>query len=288
MRIFTVIMVSLISLHAAAQDKVIRLYDGPAPGSESWQQKEAENRNNLWLTPVVYNVVSPTLTAFLPDPSLAVGTAVVICPGGAFYALSIDSEGNDVARWLAAKGLACFVLKYRLVECKTDDPTKELMTKGNLDESVAPIVRLAMADGQAAVAYVRKHAQEFGVKSDRVGIIGFSAGGTVTASVAYNHASESKPDFAAPIYLQYDWSIKGPVPSDAGPLFILAATDDPLGLAPHSVRLYQDWTAAGKSAELHLLSKGGHGFGMRKQNLPSDQWIERFHEWLGVQGLLKK
>ena len=71
-------------------------------------------------------------------------------------------------------------------------------------------------------------------------------------------------------------------------MFILAATDDPLGLAPHSVNLYTDWTKAKKSAELHLLSKGGHGFGMRKQDLPSDHWIEQFAEWLQVQGLLSK
>jgi acetyl esterase/lipase len=71
-------------------------------------------------------------------------------------------------------------------------------------------------------------------------------------------------------------------------MFILAASDDPLGLAPQSVALYQDWTAAKKSTELHLYSKGGHGFGMRKQNLPTDHWIERFADWLEVQGLLKK
>ena len=96
------------------------------------------------------------------------------------------------------------------------------------------------------------------------------------------------PDFAAPIYLQYDWTTKGAVPADAPPIFLLAATDDQLGLAPHSVRLYTDWTAAKKPAELHLYSKGGHGFGMRKQGLPSDRWIDLFTDWLGVQGLLNK
>lgn len=123
---------------------------------------------------------------------------------------------------------------------------------------------------------------------DRIGIMGFSVGGTVTASAAYNYTPETRPSFVAPIYLQYEWAIKGTVPSDAPPMFILAATDDPLGLAPHSVALYSDWTKAKKSAELHLLSKGGHGFGMRKQNLPSDHWIERFAEWLEVQKLLSK
>lgn len=285
----SILALSLCCLSAAAQEKVIRLYEGPAPGSENWKQEEKENRTNLWQTRVVFNVTNPTLTVFQPEPAKAVGTAVIICPGGAFYALSIDSEGFDVARWLTARGVTCFVLKYRLVRCETDDPTREVMTKGaNLGEVVAPVVKLAMADGLAAVGYVRQHAGEYGVKPDRIGIIGFSAGGTVVASVAYNYTPESRPNFVAPIYLAYDWAIKGDVPADAPPMFILAATDDPLGLAPHSVRLYNDWTAAKKSAELHLLSKGGHGFGMRKQNLPSDHWIERFAEWLESQGWLQK
>ena len=135
---------------------------------------------------VVFNVASPTLTVFPADLAKANGTAVVICPGGAFFGLSIDSEGNDVARWLNEKGVACFVLKYRLVECKTDDPTRELMTRGNLDDVVAPIVKLAMADGNAAIGHARKHAKDYGINPERIGIIGFSAGGTVTASVAFN------------------------------------------------------------------------------------------------------
>ena len=272
-----------------AQEKVIRLYEGPAPGSENWKQEEKENRTNQWQTRVVFNVANPTLTLFPADPSKVNGTAVVICPGGAFFALSIDSEGFDVARWLNAKGVTCFVLKYRLVECKTDDPTRELTTRGKLDDIVAPIVKLAMADGNASIGYVRRHAKEYGVNPDRIGIMGFSAGGTVTGSVAFNYSPETRPDFVAPIYLQYAWVIKPRgVPADAPPMFILAATDDPLGLAPHSVALYKDWAAAKKSAELHLSSRGGHGFGMRKQNLPSDRWMERFADWLRSTGVVEE
>ena len=289
LRTSTLALLALFCASATAQEKVIRLYEGPAPGSENWKQEEKENRTNLWQTRVVYNVAHPTLTVFLPEPAKAVGTAVVICPGGAFYALSIDSEGYDVARWLNTKGIACFVLKYRLVECQTDDPTREVMTKGaSLGEVVAPVVKLAMADGKTAVGYVRQHAKEYGVNPDRIGIMGFSAGGTVVASVAYNYTPDTRPNFVAPIYLAYDWAIKGEVPADAPPMFVLAATDDPLGLAPQSVRLYSDWTAARKPTELHVYSKGGHGFGMRKQNLPSDRWIERFADWLEGQGWLRK
>lgn len=283
------VLLSFCCVIALAQDKVIRLYEGPAPGSENWKQEEKENAQNMWQTRVVYNVANPTLTVFSPEKEKENGTAIVICPGGAFHALSIDSEGIDVARWLAAKGITCFVLKYRLVECKTTDPTTELMTKGDkLNDEVAPVVKLATADGKAAIGYVRQHARDYGIDPERIGIIGFSAGGTVVASVAYNYSPKTRPNFVAPIYLQYEWSLKGTVPPDAPPMFILAATDDQLGLASHSVKLYQDWTAARKSSELHLLSKGGHGFGMRKQNLPSDHWIEIFGEWLDVQGYLRK
>jgi acetyl esterase/lipase len=285
----TAVLTSLLCFQAVAEEKVIRLYDGPAPGSENWERHEQESRTNLWKTRVVFNVVNPTLTVFQPAPDKSIGTAVVICPGGAFFGLSIDSEGFEVARWLNGKGVTCFVLKYRLVQCQTDDPTRELMTRGKLDDVVAPIVKLALADGTAAIHYVRKHAQEYGVKPERIGIMGFSAGGTVAASVAFSFTPETRPNFVAPIYLAYHWTIKpGGVPPDAPPIFILAASDDPLGLAPQSVALYQDWTAAKKPAELHLFSKGGHGFGMRKQHLPSDHWMERFADWLEGQGLLTK
>ncbi|HMO65946.1 MAG TPA: alpha/beta hydrolase fold domain-containing protein, partial [Verrucomicrobiota bacterium] len=128
-----------------------------------------------------------------------------------------------------------------------------------------------------------------GVKPDRIGILGFSAGGTVALSVAMNYAPETRPDFVAPIYPAYHWTLKGRgVPADAPPLFVLAATDDPLQLAPHSVQIYQDWVRAGRPAELHLYAKGGHGFGMRKQDLPSDRWIQLFADWLAMQGWLKR
>ena len=271
------------------EQKVIRLYEGTAPGSEHWQHGEQENYSQQWQTQVVFNVVDPTLTLFAPDPANANGSAIVICPGGGFHALSINSEGFDVARWLAAKGVTCFVLKYRLVECKTDDPAVELMGKGSrIDADAAPIIPLALADGLAAIGYVRQQAAQYGVNPNRIGIIGFSAGGTVTASVGYNYTPATRPDFVAPIYLQYDWTIKTTVPADAPPIFILAASDDQIGLAPHSVQLYNDWLAAGKSAELHLYARGGHGFGMRQQNLPSDHWIELFGDWLGQLGLLSK
>lgn len=270
--------------------KVIRLYPGAAPGSENWTHKEKEYFSQIWNTQVVTNVVEPTLTVFAPEASAANGTAVIICPGGGFHALSINSEGFDVAKWLAAKGVTAFVLKYRLVPTG-EDGVKEVMAKmgrTSLDNDNQPVVPLAIADGIAAVTYVRAHATEFGIAPTRIGLMGFSAGGTVTAGVAFQYTAASRPDFLAPIYAYMGAVKAAPVPADAPPMFLVAATDDQLGLAPDSIKLYSQWIAAKKSAELHMYAKGGHGFGMRKQNLPTDQWIERFGEWLSLQGLLKK
>ena len=244
-----------------------------------------------WNTEVVANVTKPTLTVFKPSPESRNGTAVVICPGGGFMALSITSEGIDVAKYLAERGVTAFVLKYRLAHTG-DDATQEFVAmfaeKQKFQEMLATVLPLSVADGLAAVNYVRQHASEWGVSSERVGIIGFSAGGTVAAGVAFRYAPEGRPAFVAPIYGAAAMFKDAPVPGDAPPMFVVAATDDQLGLAPESVALYERWTSARKSAELHMYAKGGHGFGMRKQNLPTDHWIDRFTDWLQLQGWLKQ
>jgi acetyl esterase/lipase len=269
-------------------DDVIRLYEGRPEGSQDWAQTEAEAFSPSWGTEVVVNVVDPTLLVYRADPARSTGSAVVICPGGGFHGLSINSEGIDVARWLAERGVTAFVLKYRLVAIKGTDPGFELftMTEAERHEACEPVIPLALADGLTAMTWVREHAAAYGVDPERVGIIGFSAGGTVSASVAHHYTPASRPAFVGTIYLQYEWAIKGPVPADAPPLFALVATDDQLGLAPHSLAIYSAWVAAGASAELHVLAAGGHGFGMRTQGLPSDRWIESFGSWLQGLGLM--
>lgn len=279
----------LIVVIADAQQKVIQLYNGAAPGSENWTWNEAENDNNSWQTKVMYNVSHPTLTVFAPDSMQSTGTAVVICPGGGFHALSINSEGFDVAKWLVKKGVTCFVLKYRLVHCLTDDPTKEFMSKVGKPELEADMksdIPFA-TDGKNAIAYVRNHADEFGIDKSKIGIIGFSAGGTVTASTAFGYTAENKPNFIAPIYPFFPPEMVSTIPADAPPMFIAVASDDGFQLTPHSVNLYQQWLTSKHSAEMHIYSTGNHGFGMRVQHLPSDTWIDRFADWLRVNGFLK-
>lgn len=259
-------------------------------GSVKWTYPEKQYFSNLLKGEVVTNVSQPKLIAYLPkNPN---GTAVIICPGGGFFFLSINSEGIDVAKWLNEKGVTAFVLKYRTVPSKTEDIIQELVPlirdRKKVDEINAPVVPLAGSDGLTAVDYVRRNAKEFGVDPKKIGIIGFSAGGNVATNAALKYTAENRPDFAAPIY-PYLGDLKDlNVPADAPPLFVLAASDDSLGLAPDSVNLYNKWLTAKKSAELHLYSKGGHGFGMNKQNQPSDQWIERYGDWLTLLGMMKK
>ena len=274
---------------AAAQD-VVPLYPGTTPGSAQENYPEKEYFSKSWNTEVVANVTKPTLTVFKPSPELRNGTAVVICPGGGFMALSITSEGTDVAKYLTAKGVTAFVLKYRVAhtgEDATEEFTALFADRQKFQQILDKVVPLSIADGLAAVAYVRQHASDWGVSSDRVGIIGFSAGGTVAAGVAFRYAPDGRPAFAGLIYAAAGRLKDSHVPVDAPPVFVAAATDDNLGLAPDSVALYEKWTSARKPAELHVYEKGGHGFGMRKQNLPTDHWIDRFADWLELLGLLK-
>lgn len=279
----------ILSLGTFAAAQEIPLYPGIAPGSAPTTYPEKQYFSKTWNTDVVTNVTRPTLTVFKPAPGVKNDTGIVICPGGGFMALSISSEGTDVAKYLAAKGVTAFVLKYRIAHTG-EDATAEFTTlyddKQKFGEMMKSVVPLSVADGLAAVTYVRQHAAEWGISPDRVGIIGFSAGGTIAGQVAVHYAPEGRPAFVG---LIYGGGVQDAVvPPDAPPMFIAAATDDNLGLAPASIAIYQKWAAAHKSVELHMYAKGGHGFGMHPQNIPTDHWIDRFAEWLQLQGFLSK
>ena len=267
-----------------AEPQVIPLWPGGAPGSESWTQKETLSAMQNGLK-VIRNVSQPTLTAYFPNPQIATGTAVIVCPGGAFHFLAYEHEGTQVADWLNSRGIAAFMLKYRLIPTSGDFEAEVGRRLGNRDEmaeqmrTVGPLI---LADGQQTVRLVRQHAAAWGLRPDRIGIMGFSAGGAVTMEVTLDHDASSRPDFAAPIYAAHFRDI--PVPADAPPLFLVHASDDPLIPATISAAIYGAWQTAGRSAELHIYDRGGHGFGMNKQGLPVDGWIERFGDWLGAQG----
>ncbi|MEJ0102938.1 MAG: alpha/beta hydrolase [Bacteroidota bacterium] len=282
----------LLFAGAGIAQKVFAIWPGVAAGSENWKWQEQTDSTDIPGDPLAFNIVQPTLTFYPADPSIANGTSVIICPGGSFCYLHIKTEGIDVAKWLNKKGVSAFVLKYRLVHSETDHPMKE-KTERSKDTAVSrklvvPVVPLAIADGKQAIVYVRKHANELGIAPNKIGIMGFSAGGTLATAGIFDYTTENRPDFAAPIYPYVPPALATAVLKDAPPLFIAAATDDEYHLVPMSINLYSKWLAAGRSAELHIYSKGGHGFGMNKLDQPSDTWIERFGDWLQVQGLLKK
>lgn len=267
----------------------------PIPGTESAPtagNTEKQYFSKAWNTEVVTGVTQPSLTVYKPTPgSRPNGIGIIICPGGGFMALSINSEGIDVAKWLNGRGVTAFVLKYRLAPIE-GDATEEFRRlwsddKPKLNTILQKAIPVAVADGHTAVEYLRQHASEFNLSPDKIGIMGFSAGGTVTAAAALQYSPENRPSFAAPIYPAVS-SLAQSVPADAPPLFIAAATDDNLGLGPDSVRLYQMWTAAHRSAELHMFALGGHGFGMHITGLPSEQFIDRFWDWLTLEGVLPK
>jgi dienelactone hydrolase len=235
---------------------------------------------------VIRNVSRPTLTAYLPAPAIASGTAVGVCPRGAHHFLAFEHEGVQVAEWLNRHGIAAFMLKYRLAQTGDDFP--ECVDVHLRDEAwkaaqMQTLMAQITADGGQAVHQVRAHAHEWGLSPRRVGIMGFSAGGTVTLNTALQHNEASRPDFAAPIYSAP--GIPVPVPADAPPLFLLCAADDEMA-SDVSTHTYAEWRAAGKPVELHIYAQGGHGFGMNANGLPGDHWIERFAEWLRAQDLL--
>jgi acetyl esterase/lipase len=157
-----------------------------------------------------------------------------------------------------------------------------------LDSINAPVVPLAFQDGLTSIKYVREHAEEFGLDKHKIGLMGFSAGGTLTLGATLISTPESRPDFIAPIYPYTGVVNIADIPKNSPPAFIAAATDDQLGFAPSIATLYINWIASGNVAELHMYSKGGHGFGMRVQNLPVDKWYEGFGDWLTLLGFIAK
>lgn len=272
----------------ATPKTVINLWPGIAPGSEQWKQPEttigsAGNQR-------IMNVSAPTLTVYLPDPSTATGTAVIIAPGGGFVWLSIDSEGHDVAKWLAARGIAAFVLKYRLFQVEGQDATQVTESAnaalGALTRNrslVDEYGKYGIADGIQAVKVVRAHAAEWGISPERVVFTGFSAGAVLTSAVVLQ--TDARPNYAAPIY-GGPFNEVPPIPQGLPPIFLAVAQDD-TGAGPLVTRFYDALKSAGYKPELHVFSSGGHGFGMRKQGKSSDHWIDELYFWLEAHGLTR-
>jgi len=266
-------VLGLLLVVTALQSPTVNIWPGVAPGSERWTHQERIVENTP-LGTIIFNVVTPTLTAYLPDRAKATGTGVIIAPGGAFVALAVDLEGNSLARWLQERGIAAFVLKYRLVERRGEGiPQMDMDTAG----------RYGIADGIQALKVVRERAAEWGVAPGRLGMLGFSAGAMVTSAALLQEDAAARPDFAAMIY-GGPFGKMPPIPAELPPMFLAWAQDDQLALG-FIERFHDALKAAGHKPEVHIYAAGGHGFGMRAQGTSSDHWIDAFHHWLEAQGL---
>jgi acetyl esterase/lipase len=283
--------------------EVIRLWpDGP-PSKVEGVPPETEFKGIDGVskgTTMLRNVSEPTLTVFRPSKPNGVG--VIVVPGGGWRLLAWQHEGIDVANWLAERGYTAFLLKYRLSATPPDPKAFEAGMMQEVAQLSAPragataprrmsdivpaeTLRLprgiAADDGRRAIEIVRARAKEWDVNPTKVGMIGFSAGAFLAADVAMEPKAAPLA-FVAPIY--GGETQDRPVPKDAPPLFTVIAQDDRL-LFRVVEGLYADWSSADRPAELHIFQRGAHGFGMVKQGVPADRWIDLFGAWLTDLGL---
>lgn len=263
----------LLTCQARAQ-KTVNLWPGAAPGSEHWTQKELVV-NDTPAGTVVINVVAPTLTVYLPPPAKASGVGIVIAPGGYCVALALSLEGTDVARWLQQQGIAAFVLKYRTQE------KRQQGIPGDLDMDAA--CKSGVVDGVQAIKLVREHAKEWGVAPDRIGIMGFSAGGMVASGALLQRNTAARPNFAALLY-GAPFGLMPVIPAKLPPVFMAWAQDDEVG-RDAVVKFYDALVSAGSNPEAHIFNAGGHGFALKKQGTTSDHWPDEFIEWLQARGI---
>lgn len=247
-------------------------------------------------TTFLRNISEPTLTVFTPPDGVSNGVGVIVVPGGGWTINAWSHEGIDVARWLTPLGYTAFVLKYRVQASDPDQAAFEAaMAKidGGLaaplpaskkpreirqiisTDAYAQARAAAADDGRRAIELVREHAPRFGVRPDTIGMVGFSAGAFLIVDVALDPRAEQVA-WIAPIY--GGETLGEPVPDDAPALFAAVAQDDILVRIVEG--LYLDWSSADRPSELHLFARGGHGFGMVEQGLPSDRWTELFLAWL--------
>ena len=281
---------TIYPLKAPAEPNAILLGTGGVenqPASETWFRQ--------WGDPMARNITTATLTPFLPKPGKANGAAVIVAPGGGFRWLSLSNEGWEVAQALADRGIAAFVLKYRLQPTPESlDAFKESMNRtfaaatppSETTKDAAPAnpprmdLSNQLSDAEAAYAMIVKRATEWHVDTARLGMIGFSAGAGLTMHCTLNSKS-MQLDFIGPIY-----GGMGPVevPKNAPPMFNVIATDDFLFRGQFGV--IDSWFKAGRPVEFHLYQNGGHGFGLGNPNRTSNRWFDAFIHWLDVNKFL--
>jgi acetyl esterase/lipase len=275
-----------VVISAPAEPGAIPLYGEATLGaasSENWSFYDDKHF-------IVRNVTRPTLTAFLPDPAKATGAAVVVAPGGAFMLLAIGPEGWEVAKRLNERGIAAFVLKYRVMPTPVgiDEATtfmNDKVKKGLQNPKKMPTLQYPPStdDGLAALALVRQNAAHYGIDAKRVGMIGFSAGAMTSLNSIMAAKPGTGPDFFGYIY--------GPqatvrVPKDAPPMFSAIAFDDPL-FPTMGFPIAAAWLKAKRPVEVHAYERGGHGFNLGAPGTTTTLMLDQFVAWMDMHGFLK-
>jgi acetyl esterase/lipase len=271
-----------VAIAAAQTPAEIPLWPSGAPGSEGKTAKESVTTSSSGELSVS-SIHNPSLTPYLPSKEKASGTAILVIPGGGHRMLAITHEGYNVAEWLRDHGIAAFVLKHRLA--READSTYKIDVE-------------SFADTERAIRTIRHRAQEWGVNQERIGALGFSAGGELVSMAATkpDGGQASAPDpidrepsalaFQALIYPGRSGDIQPT--KESPPVFLAAAYNDRQDISEGLAEAYLRFKRAGVPAELHIYGTGGHGFGVRATNRrPVGTWIVRFEEWLRESGFLK-
>ncbi|MDX1926781.1 MAG: alpha/beta hydrolase [Pirellulaceae bacterium] len=231
------------------------------------------------------NVSSPTLTIYKPPVDKNGGVAVLVCPGGGYNILAMDLEGTEVCEWLNSIGVTAGLLKYRVPKAEGDPRPIE-----------------ALQDAQRAMSLLRSRAEELRIDPKRIGVLGFSAGGHLSARLSTNYATRAyqtvddkdevacKPDFAVLVYPAYlihkEAETELPVNAQTPPMFLTMAADDPVD-ADNVLKFSLALKHAKVPVELHLYPRGGHGYGLRRTEAACTHWPDRVEDWMRAQGWLK-
>ena len=279
------LLIALTLLVSPASDRPaeIPLWPAGAPGSEGKSTPEVITTSASGELSVS-GIHSPSITPYLPSKDKATGLAILVIPGGGHRVLAITHEGYNVGEWLRDRGIAAFVLKHRLA--REANSTYKIEVE-------------SLADTARALRLIRFRAGEWGIDPNRVGAIGFSAGGELVSMVSARGAAgdtaapdpidrqDSRPTFQALIYPGSSGAIQPT--KDSPPAFLAAAYNDRQDISEGLAEAYLRFKRAGVPAELHMYSTGGHGFGLRANNKrPVGQWIVRFEEWLAESGFLRR
>ena len=229
------------------------------------------------------NVSEPQMDLYLAKGKAVTDKAMIICPGGGLYFLSYVKEGIEVAKKLASNGITAIVLKYRTYprEGSVYKWHKAFCCDSKMAiDSAKTILPYSSKDALSAIEMIRNKAKKYNIDPNKIGLMGFSAGGAVTMEATYKSTPKNQPNFIAPIYPWMHIVEEQKVPQNKPAAFISCANDDPLRLAAPSVQIYNDWISANAKAELHMFSQGGHGYGMNDLSIPVGKWSDLLVDWI--------